>query len=325
MRTFWSDRIALGTAVIGALLMALAAILFHEKTIAAAVVDHFLSGSTLGLSIIILLCLTCLPVWTLCLSAYMLLHFPTGMEYVALAAVMILVEGIIFFFIGKLIASCGRGIWNLITGSSLRQMKIRLTITVLLVVIAGWLVSMALPFCGIMLFFLNTGYWMDKLPIRAGIAGIPGCRLLTIGGNEDISLEHITAKIQVEGKGLLVVSELEPESFHDVGHLRLHQIDTLKLRADSYGYEGAYESATGKPKKSRGYSEWIDIGAEGPYADKFPFQIRSVQDAIKHFDDIRSILSTWYQNSNTVTVITTNGTAYNASVLQNDSDTKKPK
>lgn len=318
MGTFWSDRIALITAALGVLFMALTTISLHDHSATSSGVLKYLSDTPLGISGIVL----CLPVWTLCISAYMLVRFPTGMEYVVLSAVMIFIGGTLFFFIGKLISFCVRGICNKILGSSRQRMKWKLILTVLLAIITAWVLSVALPIC-IMLFDYTSGYWMDKLPIKAGIYGITGCTPLEITGNEDTSLEHITAKIRVKGKGLIVLSELEPESFHDVGHLRLHQIDMLKVRQDSYGYMGVSESATGKPKKSHAYSEWIDIGTEGPYAEKFPFQIRSVQDAIKHFNDIHSAMSTWPRKPNIMTVTTTNEEICNVSIIEEDSDKKE--
>lgn len=127
-----------------------------------------------------------------------------------------------------------------------------------------------------------------------------------------MTLEHITAKVQVEGKGLIVLSELGPESFKTTGEMRLKQIGHLQMEQHSFGYMGMFVTATHEKVKSHAYADWIDIGAEGPYMHEIPFRVRSVQDVINHYDDIVSVLSKWPHEPEKLTVTANDGTIHEA-------------
>ncbi|MBI2437639.1 MAG: hypothetical protein HYV36_02340 [Lentisphaerae bacterium] len=200
-------------------------------------------------------------------------------------------------------------------------MKTKRILAILGVIAAGCALVCVALFAWVLL-STKAGYWFQRQPIKRGFESIPGCTLISITGNEDVTLEHITAKVELEGKGTLILSELGPESFRQTGEMRLHQIGNIEMRQHSYGYgsAGLYITKAGKPKKFHGYAGWIDIGTQGPYADILPVKIQKVQDVIQHFDQILATLSKWPKEPEKLTVTAKDGTLYEASIVDVMSD-----
>jgi hypothetical protein len=182
-------------------------------------------------------------------------------------------------------------------------------------VVAGCVLALGVLLAGVPA-WLKTGYWFDKQPIKRGFARIPGCTLISVTGNEDVALEHITTKVHVQGKGLLILSELRPESFQQTGEIRLHQIGNVALRQHTFGFDGVYVTATHEPVKSHAYAGWVDIGAQGPYASLLPVKIEKVQDVVRHFDDILTALSKWPKEPEKLSITTKDGKLYEASIVE---------
>lgn len=193
-------------------------------------------------------------------------------------------------------------------------MKKKRIFSVLAAVVVGCALALAILLAGVPI-GINAGYWFDKQPIKKGFANIPGCRVISVTGNEDVSLEHITANVHVEGKGTLILSELGPESFQQTGEMRLHQIGNVALRQHTFGFDGVYVTATQEPVKSHAYARWVDIGAQGPYASLLPVKIENVQDVIRHYDDILAALSKWPREPEKMSITAKDGTLYEASIV----------
>jgi hypothetical protein len=109
MKRFWTDRIAIVTALVGIGLMALT-IIWRINPAEGSVVPDFLTGNPVGVGAICVLLVTCMPAWILAVTLCMLLPLPERMQYSLACAAMLVMQGIAYFMIGKLISLCVRKI-----------------------------------------------------------------------------------------------------------------------------------------------------------------------------------------------------------------------
>ena len=107
MRQFWTDRIAIVTALVGAGLMILT-IIWRINPAEGSVVPDFLTGNPVGVAVICVLVVTCMPAWILSVTLCMLLPLPERMQWLLSCATMLVIQGIVYFMIGKLISLCVR-------------------------------------------------------------------------------------------------------------------------------------------------------------------------------------------------------------------------
>lgn len=107
MKKFWTDRIAVLTALVGIILMVLT-IVWRINPVEGSVVPRFLTGNPVGGAVICVLLVTCMPVWILSVSVTMLLPLPDHIQYVLACGAMLIAQGVVYFMIGKLISICVR-------------------------------------------------------------------------------------------------------------------------------------------------------------------------------------------------------------------------
>jgi hypothetical protein len=109
--TFWNDRIALASAAIGMALMILTAI-WRVNPVEGSVMPDFLTGNPFGEALLYVLIVTCMPVWVPTVFLGVVLSSVAGFpesDGVALGnAAAVIVQGIVYFMIGKLIARWAR-------------------------------------------------------------------------------------------------------------------------------------------------------------------------------------------------------------------------
>lgn len=144
----------------------------------------------------------------------------------------------------------------------------------------------------------GPGYYAEMNAVREHLEGIPGVEILGLDGVEDITIEHISARINVAGKGELTLFNLNEDSFHHSESLFLRSIGQYDLRVQGEGYVGVHESATGMPVRSQFYGGDADIGPAGEFASLFPFEIATVQTVVERYDDILRIIAAWPEESN---------------------------
>ena len=97
MKKFWTDRIALVASAIGMALMLLTAV-WRVNPVEGSVVPDFLTGNPFGQALLLVLLVTCMPVWIPTVFFVSFAGFP---ELANGAAVI--VQGIVYFVFGKLI------------------------------------------------------------------------------------------------------------------------------------------------------------------------------------------------------------------------------
>jgi hypothetical protein len=103
MRRFWIDRIAIGTALVGVGLMILT-ILWRINPVEGSVVPRFLTSNPVGMGVIWVLLITCMPVWSAAVSLTMLIPLSEYMQYGVACGLMIILQCIVYFLLGKLIS-----------------------------------------------------------------------------------------------------------------------------------------------------------------------------------------------------------------------------
>lgn len=113
MNNFWKDRVALAFAVAGMVLMVLT-VIWRVNPVEGSVVPRFLTGNPLGIGVLWVLFVTCMPVWivttvlgTVILGSDRNLDWlPPWLHVFSIA--MVLLQGIAYFLIGKLVSFCVR-------------------------------------------------------------------------------------------------------------------------------------------------------------------------------------------------------------------------
>ena len=107
MKKFWTDRIALVTSGIGIALMILTAV-WRVNPVEGSVMPDFLTGNPFGEALLYVLIVTCMPVWIpTVFSVVVLASFvgiPESDGLVLSNGAAVIVQGIVYFMIGKLIS-----------------------------------------------------------------------------------------------------------------------------------------------------------------------------------------------------------------------------
>jgi hypothetical protein len=103
MRKFWSGKIEFWTAFTGIVLMILT-IIWRINPAEGSIVPHFLTGNSLGHAVIYTLLVTCMPVWFLAVLVITRLPISENAQWTIACGMMIILQGLVYFLIGKLIA-----------------------------------------------------------------------------------------------------------------------------------------------------------------------------------------------------------------------------
>jgi hypothetical protein len=107
MKRFWSDRIALVTSGIGMALMILTAV-WRVNPVEGSVIPDFLTRNPFGEALLLVLLVTCMPVWIPTVFSVVVLGsfvgFPESDSYVLANGAAVIVQGIVYFMLGKLIS-----------------------------------------------------------------------------------------------------------------------------------------------------------------------------------------------------------------------------
>ena len=107
MKKFSTDRIALVTSGIGIVLMILTAV-WRVNPVEGSVMPDFLTGNPFGEALLIVLLVTCVPVWLPTVFSvvilFSLVRFPESAAWVLANGTAVIVQGILYFMFGKLIS-----------------------------------------------------------------------------------------------------------------------------------------------------------------------------------------------------------------------------
>ena len=107
MKKFWTDRIALVTSGIGIALMILTAV-WRVNPVEGSVMPDFLTGNPFGEALLLVLIVTCMPVWIPTVFSVVILAsfvgFPESDGFALGNETAVIVQGIVYFMFGKLIS-----------------------------------------------------------------------------------------------------------------------------------------------------------------------------------------------------------------------------
>ena len=107
MKRFLTDRIAIVTSLVGVGLMILT-IIWRINPAEGSVVPRFLTGNPVGVAVICVLLVTCMPAWILAVLLTMLIPLSEHSQYVLACGFMLIVQAVAYFMLGKLISVCVR-------------------------------------------------------------------------------------------------------------------------------------------------------------------------------------------------------------------------
>lgn len=150
----------------------------------------------------------------------------------------------------------------------------------------------------------GPGYYAELNTLRADLEKIPNIEIVQLEGvdDEDIpflrNLKHLRAEIEISGKGRMAFTALSADSAVDTQHLVLESVGPYQMRIRGEGFEGVYREATREPVRSEFATQVVDIGPDGPLSHLFPFEIRNIQTAINHYDEIYAVLESLTQKPN---------------------------
>ena len=107
MKKFWTDRVALATSGIGIALMILTAV-WRVNPVEGSVMPDFLTSNPFGEALLLVLIVSCMPVWIPTLFSVVTLAsfigFPESDGVVIGNGAAVIVQGIVYFMLGKLIS-----------------------------------------------------------------------------------------------------------------------------------------------------------------------------------------------------------------------------
>jgi hypothetical protein len=140
---------------------------------------------------------------------------------------------------------------------------------------------------------VGPGYYAEVNAVRKELEKIPHVEIIDLDYVEDITIEHISARIIVANKLEMVFSGLNKASFSDGNNVNLNKVGPYRFRYRGEGYVGVIKAATGTPVRSEFAGGAISIGRNGDFAHLFPFAIPNIQTAVARCDDILEIIGYW--------------------------------
>ncbi len=149
-------------------------------------------------------------------------------------------------------------------------MSILLKVLKWLLLLAGGLV---LTLALIALGYKHLFYEAEMRCIQSELNSIPGVEVINIWGHQDITLEEISARIRVEGKGEMVLANLSKDEFRYPDQVILISI-------------GGFSFRTFYCSKHDGFGSSIDIGTGSYLGRRLGLEFQSPQDVISQYDFI---------------------------------------
>jgi hypothetical protein len=137
-----------------------------------------------------------------------------------------------------------------------------------------------IPFITILLalVYWEWNYYDEMNNIKKELNSIPNVSVIDIwAGNEDITLEEVTARIRIQGKGELVLYGLSNDVYNYPTTILISEIGGFSFRTidkNSYGHN-------------------INIGEQGGLKTLFSFKLNTPKDVISHYDEILKIVKNW--------------------------------
>lgn len=142
-------------------------------------------------------------------------------------------------------------------------------------------------------FFAGSGYYRPLRAVEAALRNTPGVEIVSIGANEDVTLEAIWTTIRVKGRGEIGIYDITTDSFRGSDHFKLTSLGPYRFHHDGEGYVGVERIDSGEPVCSEFFGGSIDFGRFGEIPRKFPFELRCLNDLISHYDEALQFCDAW--------------------------------
>lgn len=116
-------------------------------------------------------------------------------------------------------------------------------------------------------------YEEEMRMIKADLNAIPGVEVLRIWGHKDVTLEEVTARIRLEGKGELVLANLSKDEFRYPEQVILNSI-------------GGFSFRTFYCSQNDGFGSAIDIGTESYLGERLGLEFTTPEEVVRQYDRI---------------------------------------
>lgn len=124
------------------------------------------------------------------------------------------------------------------------------------------------------------GYYKELNQIKKDLTKIHGVKVLNIWGHEDLTLEEISARIQIKGKGEIVLNNLNKDDNSYPQNVFITEIG-------GYSFENISCDCL---SSSIGIGSFIDIGSESYLGKLLNLSFRRPENIIQHYDRIYSLI-----------------------------------
>ena len=142
---------------------------------------------------------------------------------------------------------------------------------------------------------VGCGYYTEYYDIKSQLLKIPNIDIVQMGGNKDTTYEDIWTEINVKEKGKITFHELSRGSFKETPKIVLGKIGDYDIRWEGEVDIEVTNLETGNREfiRSKLTGNAINIGKNGEFAQFFNFEIKNIEDVIKEYDQILSVVSSW--------------------------------
>jgi hypothetical protein len=130
---------------------------------------------------------------------------------------------------------------------------------------------------------LPSIYYRERNQIRKELNELENVEVVNIWGHRDITLEEISARLRINGKGEIVLYGLSSDSFNYP-----NSVDIIEIG----GFSFTSFSCNG------GVGSGIDIGTKGELGHLFEMEFNSVKDVIDNYDIILETVSNFSTEGN---------------------------
>ena len=139
---------------------------------------------------------------------------------------------------------------------------------------------------------------------------IPNVTVVNAGGNEDVTFEDIFAELRIDGHATLALTQLTSDAFDGGAPFYVSRVGNLEPRVTSFGFQGVFETATGKPVKSVSFGSAIAAGDNELAHSVCCARYQTVPQAISAWKSLEAELADWPRCPGFREVVGASGTIY---------------
>jgi hypothetical protein len=130
----------------------------------------------------------------------------------------------------------------------------------------------------ILLYYKYVFYEAEMRSIKSELNAIPGVEVINIWGHKDVTLEEVTARIHLEGKGELVLANLSKDEFRYPEQVILNSI-------------GGFSFRTFYCSQHDGFGSAIDIGTGSYLGERLGLEFTKPEEVVRQYDRILEFIA----------------------------------